>query len=97
MIMTTRIGYYDDRNTAGYNNIYGDLTVEYVINQSGTWRVKAFTYIGERDDYHYYDNPNNYVAGAALTYKQDFDHRKRNKKQAKSKKEKSKNNQKNEQ
>ena len=97
MIMTTRIGYYDDRNTAGYNNIYGDLTVEYVINQSGTWRVKAFTYIGERDDYHYYDNPNNYVAGAALTYKQDFDHRKRNRKQAKSKKEKSKNNQNNEQ
>lgn len=85
MIMSTRIGYYDDRNTSSYNNLYGDLTVEYIINQSGTWRVKAFTYIGERDDYHYYDNPNNYVAGAALTYKQDFDTRKRNKKQGKSK------------
>lgn len=97
VLMSTRIGYYDDRNTSSYNNLYGDLTVEYIINPSGTWRVKAFTYIGERDDYHYYDNPNNYVAGAALTYKQDFDHRKRNKKQTKSKKEKSRNNQNNEQ
>lgn len=88
VIMSTRIGYYDDKTTQGgaYNNIYGDLTVEYVINKSGTWRVKAFTYIGERDDTHYYDNPNNYVAGAALTYKQDFDTRKRNRKQGKSSK-----------
>ena len=87
MIMSTRIGYYDDRTSNGaYSNIYGDLTVEYVINKSGTWRVKAFTYIGERDDDYYYDNPNNYVAGAALTYKQDFDTRKRNRKQGKTSK-----------
>ena len=87
VIMSTRIGYYDDRTRqSAYNNIYGDLTVEYVINPSGTWRVKAFTYIGERDDNHYYENPNNYVAGAALTYKQDFDTRKRSPKQAKTKK-----------
>ena len=67
--------------------------MEYVINKSGTWRVKAFTYIGERDDTHYYDNPNNYVAGAALTYKQDFDTRKRNRKQGKSSKQSKKVNQ----
>jgi hypothetical protein len=76
MIMSTRIGYYDDRTkTSAYNNIYGDISVEYYINEKGTWRVKAYTYIGERDDTYYYsgDNYNNYVAGVALTYKQDFD------------------------
>ncbi len=95
VIMSTRIGYYDDRTRqSAYNNIYGDLTVEYVINPSGTWRVKAFTYIGERDDNYYYnDNANNYVAGAALTYKQDFDTRKRNRKQAKTAKQSKKNSQ----
>ena len=76
MVMSTRIGYYDDRTvTSAYNNIYGDISVEYYINEKGTWRVKAYTYIGERDDTYYYagDNYNNYVAGVALTYKQDFD------------------------
>ena len=61
--------------TSAYNNIYGDISVEYYLNEKGTWRVKAYTYIGERDDTYYYagDNYNNYVAGVALTYKQDFD------------------------
>lgn len=80
--MSTRFGYYDDRSAQNaYNNIYGDLTVEYSINPAGTWKVKAFTYIGERDDNYNYlgDRYNNYVAGVALTYKQDFDSRKRRK------------------
>ena len=79
--MSTSIGYYDDRTVENaYNNIYGDFTVEYLINPSGTWRVKAYTYIGQRDDYYYYlgNDYNNYVAGVALSYKQDFDSRKRN-------------------
>lgn len=81
IIMSTRIGYYDDRKAAAYNNIYGDISVEYFINESGTWRVKAYTYIGERDDYYYQqsDNYTNYVAGVALTYKQDFDGKRRRK------------------
>lgn len=81
--MSTRFGYYDDRSVQNaYNNIYGDFTVEYNINPSGTWKVKAYTYIGERDNHHHYmdENYNNYVAGVALTYKQDFDGRTRNKK-----------------
>lgn len=73
--MSTSIGYYDDKSvSAAYNNIYGDLSVEYNINKSGTWRVKAYTYIGNRDNtYYLYDNTYNYTAGVALAYKQDFD------------------------
>ena len=83
--MSTSIGYYDDRTVDNaYNNIYGDFTVEYNINKSGTWRLKAYTYIGQRDDNYYYlgNDYNNYVAGVALTYKQDFDGKKRNRKKA---------------
>jgi hypothetical protein len=79
--MTTSFGYYDDRTvTSAYNNIYGNLSVEYRINPAGTWRVKAYTRIGERDDLFYYldEGFNNYVAGVALMYNQDFDFRNRN-------------------
>ena len=77
--MSTRIGYYDDRTvTDATRNIYGNLTVEYNINKSGTWRLKAFTYIGDRDNTYFYENNfNNYTAGVALAYKQDFDNRRR--------------------
>ena len=73
--MSTSIGYYDDRNyKSATNNIYGDLTVEYSINQTGTWKLKAYTYIGDHDrTYYIYENPNIYTAGVALAYKQDFD------------------------
>ena len=79
--MSTRIGYYDDRTVAdATRNIYGNLTVEYNINKSGTWRLKAFTYIGDRDNTYFYENNfNNYTAGVALAYKQDFDNRRRKK------------------
>ena len=77
--MSTRIGYYDDQTaTDAYRNIYGNFIVEYNINKSGTWRLKAFTYIGDRDNTYFYENNyNNYTAGVALAYKQDFDNRRR--------------------
>ncbi len=80
--MSTRIGYYDDRTVSdAARNIYGNITVEYNINKSGTWRLKAFTYIGDRDNtYFYEDNYNNYTAGIALAYKQDFASRRKTKK-----------------
>ena len=80
--MSTRIGYYDDRTVSdATRNIYGNLTVEYRINKSGTWRLKAYTYVGDRDNtYFYEENYNNYTAGIALAYKQDFDNRRRIKK-----------------
>jgi hypothetical protein len=72
--MSTGIGYYDDRNqSSAYNNIYGDLSVEYNINASGTWRLKAYTSIGNRDRTYIYENNNLYTAGVAIAYKQDFD------------------------
>ena len=86
--MSTRIGYYDDRTVSdATRNIYGNITVEYNINKAGTWRLKAFTYIGDRDDTYFYENNyNNYTAGVALAYKQDFNNRKRYRKNKTSKK-----------
>ncbi|MBR4135393.1 MAG: translocation/assembly module TamB domain-containing protein [Bacteroidales bacterium] len=70
--LETSIGYYDDRNTSALNNMYGDFIVNYNINPKGTWKLKAYTYIGERDEYHFVDNQINYTAGVALAFKQDF-------------------------
>ena len=93
--ITTSIGYYDDKLVSNaYRNIYGNIAVEYLINPSGTWRVKAYTRIGDRDEYFYYLDEgysNNYIAGAALMYKQDFDFRNRNRNKTKKSRKTSKN------
>ena len=78
--MSTSIGYYDDKNADAANNMYGDFTVEYNINKEGTWKLKAYTYIGEHDENYYNPDVNsqiNYTAGVALAYKQSFDSRQR--------------------
>ena len=73
VMMETSIGYYDDKQTQGFNNMYGDFTVEYNINPAGTWKLKAYTYVGERDENYYtYDAQINYTAGVALAFKQEF-------------------------
>ncbi len=73
MTLETSIGYYDDKNTQALYNMYGDFTVNYNINKEGTWKVKAYTYIGQRDENFYYQNDQfRYTAGVALAYKQDF-------------------------
>lgn len=88
--METSIGYYDDQSTQGINNMYGDFTVEYNINKEGTWKLKAYTYIGERDEnYVLHNDQLNYTAGVALAYKQDFNSvRRKNKSPKKDKKQK---------
>ena len=85
--MSTSIGYYDDRtSTNAYNNMYGNFAVEYNLNKSGTWKLKAYTYIGDRDNEYFYESTyNNYTAGVAMSYKKDFDIRKRRKKSSKEK------------
>lgn len=85
--LETSIGYYDDKSTQGFNNMYGDFTVEYSINSAGTWKLKAYTYLGERDENYLYDAQLNYTAGVALAFKQDFNATlKRKHKQKKTKK-----------
>lgn len=78
--LSTSIGYYDDKNTAATNNLYGDFTLEYNINKAGTWKLKAYTFVGEHDENYYNHDINsqiNYTAGVALAYKQSFDSRSR--------------------
>ncbi len=81
--MSTSFGYYDNRETeSAAENMYGDVFVEYSINKSGTWKLKAYTYIGEHSQDLYSPDINskiNYTAGVALGYKQSFDSRYRRK------------------
>lgn len=78
MTLETSIGYYDDNTRSAANNMYGDFTLQYNLNKSGTWKVKAYTYIGERnEEYYMHDNQINYVAGVALAFKQDFNGKKK--------------------
>lgn len=81
--MSTSFGYYDNRETeSAAENMYGDVIVEYSINKSGTWKLKAYTYVGEHDQDIYSPDINskiNYTAGVALGYKQSFDSRYRRK------------------
>ena len=80
--LSTSIGYYDDKSTSATNNLYGDFTIEYNINRAGTWKLKAYTYVGEHDETYYNPDVNsqiNYTAGVALAYKQNFDSRSRRK------------------
>lgn len=84
--LETSIGYYDDKNTQGFNNMYGDFSVEYNINKAGTWKLKAYTYVGERDENYIYDAQINYTAGVALAFKQDFDSPRRKNKSNKNRK-----------
>lgn len=90
MSIETSIGYYDDQKTQRAANMYGDVTVEYSLNAPGTWKLKAYTYIGERDDdYVLHSEQLNYTAGVALAYKQDFgDVRRKHRNTSKNKKRK---------
>lgn len=80
--METSIGYYDNKNNQNNaNNMYGDFSVEYSINPQGTWKVKAYTYLGQHEeDYIPHDNQVNYTAGVALAFKQDFNTKRRRQK-----------------
>ncbi len=80
MTLETSIGYYDDNKRSAANNMYGDLTLQYSLNKEGTWKVKAYTNIGERNEMFYlHDNQINYVAGVALAFKQEFNSLKKRK------------------
>ncbi len=83
MTMETSIGYYDNKNQSNANNMYGDFTVEYSINPQGTWKVKAYTYLGQHEeDYILHNDQYNYTAGVALAFKQDFNTKRRRPKSA---------------
>lgn len=86
MTMETSIGYYDKKTGSDASNMYGDLTVEYSINPQGTWKVKAYTYLGQHDeDYYLHNNQFNYTAGVALAFKQEFNSKRKRHKTSKKK------------
>lgn len=75
LILETTIGYYYNTGSGagssqqGFNNFYGDFSLEYLITQRGNWRVKVYNF---NDDYNGESAKRIPGVGLALLYKQDF-------------------------
>lgn len=91
IILQTNLGYAEGSTEENYNNFIGDFSIEFLLNEPGNWRLKAFV---SNDEYlvsDYIGQRNNGAAGVALVYKQEFNNgkdildsfRRKNKKKAK--------------
>lgn len=75
LILETTIGYYYNTGTGastsqqGFNNFYGDFSLEYLITRRGNWRVKVYNFT---DDHNNQSSKRIPGVGLALLYKQDF-------------------------
>lgn len=60
---------YRDR-TVNTNQFIGDVDIEYLLNKSGTWRLKAYN---RYNDQNYYLRTAQTTQGVGIMYKRDFD------------------------
>lgn len=76
MIFETNLGYYDNRRTSsgsqGLNDFYGNFSLEYLITERGTWRVKVYNF---NDQYNTSTTQNIQGVGLGLMYKQEFNNK----------------------
>lgn len=68
--MNGNFGYRDRSNMAGTNQFIGDVDIEYLLNNSGTWRLKAYN---RYNDQNYYLRTAQTTQGVGIMYKRDFD------------------------
>lgn len=68
--MNGNFGYRDRSNVAGNNQFIGDVDIEYLLNNSGTWRLKAYN---RYNDQNYYLRTAQTTQGVGIMYKRDFD------------------------
>lgn len=68
LILNGNFGYRDDPNTQ--DAFIGDVDVEFLLNKSGTWRIKAYNHYNEK---YYYTRTAIQTQGIGLMYKKDFD------------------------
>lgn len=74
-IIETYVGYKDDKSASLSNQFIGDFSVEQLLNEIGTWRLKVFN-VTTQDELRNASRTNPYAQGVAVIYKQDFDNRK---------------------
>lgn len=71
LIINGNFGYREDKNRATNQEAFiGDVDIEYLLNNSGTWRVKAYNHYNEK--FYYLDNAK-HTQGIGIMYKKDFD------------------------
>lgn len=70
LLINGNFGYRDDPLTQTSNQFIGDVDVEYLLNPSGSWRIKAYNRYNEK---YYYTGLPEQTQGAGIKYKKDFD------------------------
>lgn len=70
LLINGNFGYRDDPNINLNNAIIGDVDVEYLLNNSGTWRVKGYNHFNEK---YYYTETASQTQGLGIMFKKDFD------------------------
>lgn len=71
LIINGNFGYREDKNKANnQDNFIGNVDIEYLLNNSGSWRIKAYNHYNEK---YYYTETSIQTQGVGLMYKKDFD------------------------
>lgn len=74
LLINGNFGYRDDPSIQIQDAFITDIDIEYLLNNSGTWRIKAYNHFNEK---FYYKNPDNrssvQTQGVGIMYKKDFD------------------------
>lgn len=71
LIINGNFGYREDKNRANnQDNFIGNVDVEYLLNNAGSWRIKGYNHYNEK---YYYTETAVQTQGIGLMYKRDFD------------------------
>lgn len=72
LIINGNFGYREDKNMLkNQDNFIGDVDIEYLLNNSGSWRIKAYNHYNEK--YYYTEKGGIQTQGVGIMYKKDFD------------------------
>lgn len=69
LLINGNFGYRNDVNI-GKEAMITDVDIEYLLNNAGTWRIKAYNHYNEK--YYYLGRESN-TQGVGIVYKRDFD------------------------
>lgn len=70
LLINGNFGYRDDPSTQTNDEFIRDVEIEYLLNPSGTWRIKAYNRYNEK---YYYTGSATETQGVGIKYKKDFD------------------------
>lgn len=70
LLINGNFGYRDSKVVDRENNFIGNVDIELLLNNSGSWRIKAYNHYNER---YYYTQNSELTQGVGIKYKKDFD------------------------